>query len=31
MNDIQLVTLTEAQLIDAFVKLDEEKANVGEE
>jgi hypothetical protein len=31
MNDIQLVTLNEAQLIDAFVKLDEEKANVGEE
>ena len=31
MNDIQLVTLTETQLIDAFVKLDEEKANVGEE
>jgi hypothetical protein len=31
MNDIQLVMLTEAQLIEAFVKLDEEKANVGEE
>ena len=30
MNDIQLVTLTETQLIDAFVKLDEEKINVGE-
>jgi hypothetical protein len=31
MNDIQLVTLTESQLIDAFVKLDEEKANIEEE
>jgi hypothetical protein len=28
MNDIQLVTLTESQLIDAFVKLDAEKANI---
>ncbi len=31
MNDIQLVTLTEARLIEAFVKLDEEKVNVGED
>jgi hypothetical protein len=29
MNDIQLITLTESQLIDAFMKLDEEKANIG--
>lgn len=28
MNDIQLVTITEAELIQAFEKLDDEKANV---
>lgn len=28
MNDIQLVTITEKELIEAFEKLDDEKANV---
>lgn len=28
MNDIQLILIDEAELIEAFVKLDEEKATV---